>query len=128
MGDGTSTAAAAKRCSARKFSWWDLAEQARAGGRQQVPRMIVANDYADNFTLYRITLKNSPNFHVVYNHGNGFTVWGLKIDTPQRLARNTDGVDPGNWARRTSPSPTALSAPATTTSRWERAGRAARPT
>ena len=54
---------------------------------------------SDNFTLYRITLRNSPNFHVVYNHGDGFTVWGLKIDTPQRLARNTDGVDPGDGAK-----------------------------
>jgi polygalacturonase len=80
------------------YSWWDLAEQARAGGGQQVSRIIVA-DNSDNFTLYRITLKNSPNFHVVYNHGNGFTVWGLKIDTPQRLARNTDGVDPGNGSK-----------------------------
>ena len=81
-----------------QYSWWDLAEQARAGGGQQVPRLIVA-DYSDNFTLWRITLKNSPNFHVVYNHGNGFTVWGLKIDTPQRLARNTDGVDPGGGSK-----------------------------
>jgi len=31
----------------------------------------------------------------VYNHGDGFTVWGLKIDAPQRGARNADGVDPG---------------------------------
>ncbi len=81
-----------------QYSWWDLAEQARAGGGQQVPRLIVAND-SGNFTLYRITLKNSPNFHVVFNHADGFTVWWLKIDTPQRLARNTDGVDPGNGAK-----------------------------
>ncbi|MEI9967942.1 MAG: glycosyl hydrolase family 28 protein [Terracidiphilus sp.] len=54
---------------------------------------------SNNFTLYRITLKNSPNFHVVFNHADGLTVWGLKIDTPQRLARNTDGVDPGNGAK-----------------------------
>lgn len=73
-------------------SWWDLANDARAGGRQQVPRLIEM-DHSDNFTLYRITLKNSANFHVVYHHGNGFTVWGLKIDTPKD-ARNTDGVDP----------------------------------
>jgi len=73
-------------------TWWDLAEDARKGGRQQVPRLIEM-DYSDNFTLYRITLRNSPNFHVVYHHGDGFTVWGLKIDTP-RTARNTDGVDP----------------------------------
>jgi len=82
----------------KDLSWWDLAEQARAGGSQQVFRLIVT-DTADNFTLYRITLKNSPNFHVVYNHGNGFTVWGLKIDTPKRLARNTDGVDPGQGSK-----------------------------
>jgi len=75
-----------------KITWWDLANQARAGGRQQVPRLIVA-DNSDDFTLYRITLRNSPNFHVLYRGGLGFTVWNLKIDTP-RTARNTDGVDP----------------------------------
>lgn len=73
-------------------TWWALAEDARKGGRQQVPRLIEM-DYSDNFTLYRITLKNSPNFHVVYHHGDGFTVWGVKIDTPKN-ARNTDGIDP----------------------------------
>jgi polygalacturonase len=98
MGEGTIDGRGGEKMLGSKFSWWDLAEQARAGGRQQVFRLIVA-DYADNFTLYRITLKNSPNFHVVYNHGDGFTVWGLKIDTPQRLARNTDGVDPGNGSK-----------------------------
>jgi polygalacturonase len=46
-----------------------------------------------------VTLKNSPNFHVVFNHGDGLTVWALKIDTPQRLARNTDGIDPGPGSR-----------------------------
>jgi len=66
--------------------------------RQQCFRLIVA-EHANNFILYRITLKNSPNFHVVYNGGDGFTVWGLKIDTPKRLARNTDGVDPGNGSK-----------------------------
>jgi polygalacturonase len=75
-------------------NWWDLAEDARKGGRQQVPRLMVL-DHCDNFTLYRITLKNSANFHVTYSNGDGFTVWGLKIDTP-KTARNTDGVDPGS--------------------------------
>ena len=98
MGDGTIDGRGGEKMLGSQYSWWDLAEQARAGGGQQVPRLIVA-DYSDNFTLWRITLKDSPNFHVVYNHGNGFTVWGLKIDTPQRLARNTDGVDPGNGSK-----------------------------
>ncbi len=98
MGDGVIDGRGGEKMLGSQYSWWDLAEQARAGGGQQVPRLIVATD-SDNFTLWRITLKNSPNFHVVYNGGDGFTVWGLKIDTPQRLARNTDGVDPGDGAR-----------------------------
>jgi polygalacturonase len=98
MGDGVIDGRGGEKMLGSQYSWWDLAEQARAGGSQQVPRLIVA-DSSDNFTLYRITLKNSPNFHVVYNHGDGFTVWGLRIDTPQRLARNTDGVDPGNGSK-----------------------------
>jgi polygalacturonase len=98
MGDGVIDGRGGEKMLGSQYSWWDLAEQARAGGGQQVPRLIVAND-SDNFTLYRITLKNSPNFHVSYNHGNGFTVWGVKIDTPQRLARNTDGIDPGNGTK-----------------------------
>jgi polygalacturonase len=98
MGDGTIDGRGGEKMLSKNVSWWDLAEQARAGGDQEVFRLIVA-DYSDNFTLYRITLKNSPNFHVTYGHGDGFTVWGLKLDTPQRLARNTDGVDPGNGSK-----------------------------
>jgi polygalacturonase len=98
MGDGVIDGRGGEKMLGSQYSWWDLAEQARAGGAQQVFRLIVADD-SDNFTLYRVTLKNSPNFHVVYDHGDGFTAWGVKIDTPQRLARNTDGIDPGDGAR-----------------------------
>ena len=73
-------------------SWWDLAEDARTAGRQQVPRLI-DTDLTDDFTLYRITLQNSPNFHLSFHRGDGLTVWGVKIDTPA-TARNTDGIDP----------------------------------
>lgn len=98
MGEGVIDGRGGSKLIGKDVSWWDLAEQARKGGRQQVPRLIVA-DHADDFTLYQITLKNSPNFHVVYNHGDGFTVWGVKIDTPQRGARNTDGIDPGQGSK-----------------------------
>ncbi len=98
MGAGVIDGRGGVKLLGKDVSAWDLAEQARAGGNQKVSRLIVA-DHADNFTLYRITLKNSPNFHVVYNGGDGFTVWGVKIDTPQRLARNTDGIDPGSGAK-----------------------------
>ena len=98
MGDGVIDGRGGKKLLGKNVSAWDLAEQARPGGGQKVSRLIVAN-HANNFTLYRITLKNSPNFHVVYNGGDGFTVWGLKIDTPCKGARNTDGVDPGAGAK-----------------------------
>jgi polygalacturonase len=99
MGDGVIDGRGGAKILGKDVSWWDLAEQAHDHGRQQVPRLIIA-DYADDFTVYRITLRNSPNFHLAYSHGNGFTVWGLKIDTPRRdsrhkTARNTDGLDPG---------------------------------
>jgi polygalacturonase len=98
MGDGIIDGRGGVKLLGKDVSAWDIAEQARAGGSQKVSRLIVA-DHAHDFTLYRITLKNSPNFHVVYNGGDGFTVWGVKIDTPQRLARNTDGIDPGGGSK-----------------------------
>jgi polygalacturonase len=75
-------------------SWWDLAEEARKGGNQNCPRIMVLNR-CDDFTLYRIRLQNSGNFHVAYSGGNGFTAWGVKIFSPKN-SRNTDGIDPGS--------------------------------
>ena len=94
MGDGIIDGRGWAKLIGKNVSWWDLAEQARAGGNQNCPRLLVLAR-CDNFTLYRITLKNSGNFHVAYSGGNGFTVWGVIIDTPGKGARNTDGIDPG---------------------------------
>ena len=94
MGDGVIDGRGGENILGQDISWWNLADQARAGGSQNNPRLLVLN-HCDNFTLYRITLMNSPNFHVGYNGGNGFTVWGVKVWSPER-ARNTDGIDPGN--------------------------------
>lgn len=103
MGDGVIDGRGGIIIPGKSISAWDLAAGGQGG--RILPRLVVA-DRADNFTLYRITLKNSPNFHVVYNGGDGFTVWGVKISTPQRfpretrpLAHNTDGIDPGNGAK-----------------------------
>jgi len=92
MGDGTIDGRGWAKITGKDVSWWDLAEQARKGGNQNCPRLIVVN-HSDEFTLYRVTLKNSGNFHVVYSAGNGFTAWGVIIHTPKN-ARNTDGIDP----------------------------------
>jgi polygalacturonase len=95
MGDGIIDGRGGAKLLGQDVTWWDLAEQARKGGNQNCPRIMILN-HCDNFTLYRITLKNSPNFHVSYSGGNGFTVWGVKVYSPKRLARNTDAIDPGN--------------------------------
>jgi len=63
--------------------------------RQQSVPVLISLRHADNFTMYKITLRNSPNFHVGVNETDGFTAWGVKIMTP-KTARNTDGIDPGS--------------------------------
>jgi len=74
-------------------SWWQLARRAqKEDARQNVPRLIEITGSQD-FTLHKITLGNSPNFHVTLNNVDGFTAWGMRIDTPA-TARNTDGIDP----------------------------------
>jgi polygalacturonase len=94
MGDGIIDGRGGETMLGSSATWWQLADQARTGGTQNNPHLLVLSG-CDNFTLYRITLRNSPNFHVAYNGGNGFTVWGVKIYSPKN-ARNTDGIDPGN--------------------------------
>lgn len=94
MGDGVIDGRGGEKMRGKNITWWQLADQARQGGSQNNPRILVLSG-CNNFTLYRITLRNSPNFHVSYRGGNGFTAWGVKIHAPKR-ARNTDGIDPGN--------------------------------
>ncbi len=79
----------------QNVTWWDLAHTAKITDKgQSVPALIVLH-HADNFTLYNITLRNSPGFHVAVNSTDGFTAWGVRIMTP-KTARNTDGIDPGS--------------------------------
>ncbi len=74
-------------------SWWELAEQARNTTLSQQSPRLVQTMRTNDFTLYKLTLRNGPNFHVVYDRGDGFTAWGVTINTPKG-ARNTDGIDP----------------------------------
>ena len=119
MGDGIIDGRGGYKMIGRNISWWDLAEQSIQGwpdqynnwargvglvpaaipapvgvpGLQNNPRMMTLLQ-CDNFTLYRIQLRNSPNFHVSYSGGDGFTVWGIVIDTPNS-ALNGDGINIG---------------------------------
>lgn len=114
----------------RNMTWWDLAYLGNMVGNgttgsasQSNFRMMVFN-YAKNLTLYRVTLNNSANFHVVPAGVDGLTVWGVKVQTPSRAAfanpagngnplytgetfnednvKNTDAFDPASAGRATS--------------------------
>jgi polygalacturonase len=73
-------------------SWYQLALDAKNSGKNQNNPMLVVGT-ADNFTLYDIDLLNSPFYHVEFRSADGFTAWGVRIDTPD-TAKNTDGIDP----------------------------------
>lgn len=95
MGEGSIDARGGATLLGQDVTWWDLAHEAKVKDlSQSVPAMIVLRR-ANNFTMYKITLRNSPGFHVSVNQTDGFTVWGVKIMTP-KTARNTDGIDPGS--------------------------------
>jgi len=93
MGPGTIDGQGGQKITGKEESWWQIARRAqKEKTRQNVPRLIQV-DRSKEFTLYGILLKNSSNFHVTLNQVDGFTAWGVKIDTPHD-ARNTDGIDP----------------------------------
>jgi polygalacturonase len=95
MGEGSIDGRGGAELLGQDVTWWDLAHHAKITDRQQsVPWLIVLR-HADRFTMYKITLRNSPGFHVAVNDTDGFTAWAVKIMTP-KTARNTDGIDPGS--------------------------------
>ena len=59
MGAGTIDGRGGEKLLGQNVTWWDLAEQARAGGTQNNFRILVLNR-CDNFTLYRIRLRIRP--------------------------------------------------------------------
>lgn len=92
-GQGTIDGQGGAVMAGRNLTWWQLAKEAqKSDSKQNAPRLIQI-DHSSDITLYQITLKNAPNFHVVGNRSNGLTLWGITIDTPA-FARNTDGFDP----------------------------------
>ncbi|MFZ6814770.1 pectinesterase family protein [Undibacterium sp. Rencai35W] len=92
-GEGVIDGQGGSRILGQEESWWQIARRAqKENSRQNVPRLIEINQSQD-ITLHKITLRNSPNFHVTLNRVDGFTAWGIRIDTPA-TARNTDGIDP----------------------------------
>ena len=107
MGDGVIDGRGGAKMLGQDMSWWGLAVKgeptdARPNGiPYSDPRLISASN-ADGLTMYRITLHDSPNFHVGVSRTDGFTAWGVHLKTPVHepgpndpRPRNTDGIDPG---------------------------------
>ncbi len=95
MGEGSIDARGGAALLGQDVTWWDLAHEAKVKDEQQSVPSMISIHHAKNFTMYKITLRNSPGYHVSVNEADGFTAWGVKIMTP-KTARNTDGIDPGS--------------------------------
>jgi polygalacturonase len=110
------------------YSWWQLSSALQTiDGSIGNPTLIDLKTGVTGFLMYKITLHNSPKFHVKITStpppasfttpctspGQGFIVWGVTILTPSRwvntqglpmtphLSRNTDGIDPGETSYAT---------------------------
>ena len=122
--DGRGGAVLSKGANAGIRTWWDVAYQTKTSNvTQHNPRLLNING-GSNFTLYGVTLQNSPNFHVVLDGLDTITAWGIKILSPSlayskpgyacakgttpdtvsgtyatcftpETVKNTDGFDPG---------------------------------
>lgn len=95
MGEGAIDGRGGARLLGQDVTWWDLAHQAKVADKQQSVPWLITLHHANDFTLYKITLRNSPGFHVSVGQTDGFTAWGVKIIAP-KTARNTDGIDPSS--------------------------------
>jgi polygalacturonase len=118
VGDGVIDGQGGEPLVGHDYSWWQLSAALREiDGSIGNPTLINTAADTTGFLLYRITLHDSPKFHVKITSvppdgscstpGEGYTVWGITILTPSRWmnsqglfltphsARNTDGVDPG---------------------------------
>jgi polygalacturonase len=129
VGDGVIDGQGGEPLYQQAYSWWDLSNALRASNGSGPNPALVEVKKATGFVMYRITLHNSPKFHIKLQSvspsttlddmgfpscttpGAGFIVWGITILTPAVLetstgfrpnpyySRNTDGIDPGEFGQ-----------------------------
>jgi polygalacturonase len=98
MGEGTIDGRGYAKLVGHGYSWWEMARKAQPKDDLYYSTKLVTAVKADGFVLYGIHLVNAPNYHVVVSGTNGFTAWGVHLNTPVDKSldtRNTDGIDPG---------------------------------
>ena len=99
MGDGVIDGRGGATIIGHDYSWWQMARAAEPKQLRYFSTKLITANHADGFILYRITLHNSPNYHVTVSNTDGFTAWGVHLLTPTVRgvdSRNTDGIDPGS--------------------------------
>jgi polygalacturonase len=121
VGDGVIDGQGGEPLLGYDYSWWQASYALRSiNGSIGNPTLINTTTKTTGLLLYRITLHNSPKFHVKIGSnpeygptecrtpGDGYTVWGITILTPSKwknskgevltpsFARNSDGIDPGS--------------------------------
>jgi len=127
VGDGIIDGQGGEPLLGQAYSWWQLSAALQTiDGSIGNPTLVNLASGTTQFLMYRITLHNSPKFHVKITStpaggpsapctrpGDGFIVWGVTVLTPSRwlntqgllmsphFARNTDGIDPGETAQAT---------------------------
>ncbi|MGF6737282.1 polygalacturonase [Paraburkholderia sp. CNPSo 3155] len=80
--DGRGGSLLTSGANAGRRTWWDVAYQNKISGlHQQNPRLVQVTG-GSAFTLYRITLQNSPNFHIVTDGVAGVVAWNIKVLAP----------------------------------------------
>jgi polygalacturonase len=121
IGTGTIDGQGGEPLIGHDYSWWQLSSALQTiDGSIGNPTLIDVRTGVTQLLLYKITLHNSPKFHVKITStpvggpaagcpstGAGFIAWGVTILTPSRWlntqgllmsphsSRNTDGIDPG---------------------------------
>jgi polygalacturonase len=99
MGDGIIDGRGGATLIGHDYSWWQMVRQGSAKHMRSFNTRLIVASHADGLILYRITLHNSPNFHVTVGGTDGFTAWGVHLLSPTVKgtdAPNTDGIDPGS--------------------------------
>jgi len=118
VGDGVIDGQGGEPLVGHEYSWWQMSYALREiDGSIGNPTLVNVASGTTGLLLYRVTLHNSPKFHVKLTSapadgvcdapGKGFIVWGVTVLTPSRwtssagykltpsYARNSDGIDPG---------------------------------
>jgi polygalacturonase len=93
MGEGVVDGRGGAKLLGQDETWWELAHRAKVEDENQSVSRVLVVRRSNDFTLYGVTIRNSPNCHVTVEATDGFTAWDVKLDTP-KWARNTDGIDP----------------------------------